>query len=606
MVQLNDFKEIWSHDFEYKAALGERVQVHCLVAHELRSGQRVRLWRDHLSVPPYRMDSDCLFVSFNAAAELSSHLSLGWPLPLRILDLAQEFKCLTNGCALPDGRGLLGAMSFYHLDAISVAEKDDMRELAMRGAPFTEQEKKDLIAYCETDVIALEKLLGRMWDKINLPQALHRGRYMRALATVEYNGTPIDVETLTSLRRYWEPIKLDLIADVNREFRCFEGTSFRLNLFARWLREHGIRNWPRTDVGRLSKSDDTFKAMARVYPQLQPLRELNYAISKMRLEKFAVGLDARNRTSLWAFSTKTSRNAPGATEYIFGPSVYLRSLIKPPEGFGVVYIDYSAQEFATAAVLSGDEEMIRGYQSGDPYLAFGKSAGAIPSTATKKTHGKERDKYKLCLLGILYGMGPQGLALYSGQTEEVARDILKSHKRVYKRFWAWRDEVLEQALLKGRIRTRYGWQFSAPWKSTKPDKKKKSRTGVPIRTLINFPVQSNAAEMFRLGVCLMTERGVKTCALVHDAVLIEAPITSMDRATDTAREAMIEASLAVLDNRLALRVDAKPVRYPERYFDERGRSMWDTVMRALKGRMEAEQFSPQAPQPQQMELGLWV
>jgi DNA polymerase-1 len=392
MIELRDFREIWFHDFEYQSLPGEHVQVHCLVAHELRSGRRVRLWRDQLQVPPYRMDADCLFVSFNAAAELSAHLSLGWPLPIRILDLAQEFKCLTNGLVLPDGRGLLGAMSYFKLDAISVAEKDEMRNLAMRGAPFTDQEKKDLLAYCQKDVIALPKLLGRMWDKINVPQALHRGRFMRALAVVEWNGTPIDHETLIALRENWDAIKLDLIAAVDKDYGVFEGTSFRLHLLARRLRRDGIGNWPLTEIGRLSKSDKTFRAMAQAYPQYQPLRELMYTISKMRLEKLAVGHDHYNRVSLWPFSTKTSRCAPKATEYIFGPSVWLRFLIRPEEGWAAEYRDYSAQEFAIAAVLSNDEEMIRAYKTGDPYISFGQAIGLLPGSANKQSHGKERDK----------------------------------------------------------------------------------------------------------------------------------------------------------------------------------------------------------------------
>ena len=167
-------------------------------------------------------------MSYNAAAELSCHLSLGWPLPIRILDLSAEFRCLTNGLLLPDGLSLLGAMSYFRLESISVAEKKEMRALAMRGGPFSEQERRDLLEYCETDVIALPKLLGRMWDKINLPQALHRGRYMRALAIAEFNGTPIDVDTLQQLRENWDHIKLDLIAEVDRDFCVYEGTRFSL------------------------------------------------------------------------------------------------------------------------------------------------------------------------------------------------------------------------------------------------------------------------------------------------------------------------------------------------------------------------------------------
>ena len=140
--ELRDFSEIWFYDFEYKTPVGDPVIPHCLVAHELCSGKRVRLWRDQLQVPPYRLDQDCLYVSYNAAAELSCHLALGWPLPPSILDLSAEFRCQTNGLILPDGLSLLGAMSYYKLDSISVVEKKEMRALAMRGGPFTEKEKK--------------------------------------------------------------------------------------------------------------------------------------------------------------------------------------------------------------------------------------------------------------------------------------------------------------------------------------------------------------------------------------------------------------------------------------------------------------------------------
>jgi hypothetical protein len=405
---------------------------------------------------------------------------------------------------------------------------------------------------------------------------------MRALAATEFNGTPIDLEILTDLRENWEAIKLDIIADIDQRYRCYDGTTFKLDLFAEFLRREGIRNWPVTDCGRLSKSDKTFKEMAQAYPQLQPLRELNYTISKMRLEKLAVGSDGRNRCSLWAFSTKTSRNAPEATKFIYGPSTWLRSLIKPKDGFAVAYLDWQAQEFAIAAVLSGDPEMIGSYLSGDPYLAFGKAIDGIPQSATKDTHSRERDAFKLCLLGILYGMQAKGLAAYTGLSERVAERILKSHKQLYKRFWQWSEESLEMAILKGRMVTCYGWRFSAPWKAAKPDPK--HRRGIPVRTLRNWPVQATASEMFRLACCLMFERGVHTCAQVHDAVLVEARIEEIDEVINIARIAMTEASREVFKDKLELRVDAK--KFTDRYFDKRGASMWQTVMKILDARRQ--------------------
>ena len=70
---------------------------------------------------------------------------------------------------------------------------------------------------------------------------------------------------------------------------------------------------------------------------------------------------------LSAFRARTGRNQPSNSRFIFGPSVWLRGLIKPPAGMGLAYVDWRAQEFAVAAALSGDQAMMAAYRSGDPY-----------------------------------------------------------------------------------------------------------------------------------------------------------------------------------------------------------------------------------------------
>jgi hypothetical protein len=103
---LAGFEEIWCFDFEFLGGdAGEHYGVVCLAARELRSGQTLKQWRDELgAVPPYRTDDKVLFVSFAAHAECGCHLSLGWPLPERVLDLSLEYKNLVNGRAGPDDR----------------------------------------------------------------------------------------------------------------------------------------------------------------------------------------------------------------------------------------------------------------------------------------------------------------------------------------------------------------------------------------------------------------------------------------------------------------------------------------------------------------------
>lgn len=61
---LGPFREVWAADFEFVAHTGERPDVVCLVARELKSGRVIRLWRDQLGpVPPYATGPDTLFVA---------------------------------------------------------------------------------------------------------------------------------------------------------------------------------------------------------------------------------------------------------------------------------------------------------------------------------------------------------------------------------------------------------------------------------------------------------------------------------------------------------------------------------------------------------------
>lgn len=309
--------------------------------------------------------------------------------------------------------------------------------------------------------------------------------------------------------------------------------------------------------------DDTFRDMAKSYEEVAPLRELRHTLGELRLFDLAVGSDGRNRCLLSPFRSKTGRNQPSNTSYIFGPSCWLRGLIQPPAGRALVYIDFSQQEFGIAAALSNDSAMIDAYTSGDPYLRFAIQAGAAPPDATKQTHGAIRDQFKTCALGVLYGLGEASLGQRIGKTSCHARELLRLHKSVYPAFWRWSQAAVDSAVLFGSIRTVFGW---TQW-----------TTGdVNPRSLANFPMQANGAEILRLACSMLTEAGITVCAPVHDAVLIEADEAEIEEVVHRTQGIMGEASRVVLGG-FTIGTDAKIVRPPDRYMDDRGRRMWETI-----------------------------
>ena len=225
-------------------------------------------------------------------------------MPTRILDLYAEFRCLTSGLKTPCGNGLLGALAYFGLDAIEAAEKDSMRQLAIRGGPYTTQEQTALLDYCQTDVDALAKLLPVMLPRLDLPRALVRGRYMAAVAQMEWNGVPIDMDALTTLRANWEVIQEKLIQRIDLAYGVFDGRTFKSDRWAAWLAQNNIP-WPRLESGSLALDDETFRSMAGMYPEVAPIRELRTSLSQLRLSELAVGSDGRNRCLLSPFSSKT-------------------------------------------------------------------------------------------------------------------------------------------------------------------------------------------------------------------------------------------------------------------------------------------------------------
>jgi DNA polymerase I-like protein with 3'-5' exonuclease and polymerase domains len=272
---------------------------------------------------------------------------------------------------------------------------------------------------------------------------------------------------------------------------------------------------------------------------------------------------------LSAFASRTGRNQPSNAKFIFGPSTWLRSLIRPESGRAVAYVDWEQQEFGIAAALSGDRGMMAAYRSGDPYLTFAKQAGAVPADATKQTHKGEREQFKVCALAVQYGMSAESLARRLNVPPCRGRDLLRLHKQTYPTYWRWSDGVQDQAILTGRLSTVFGWTVHIG-----PD--------ANPRSLRNFPMQANGAEMLRLACCLATERGIMVCAPVHDALLVEGKAENIDAVVADTQAAMRESSELVLPS-FPLRTDAKIVRHPDRYLDDRGREFWETVWGLLDG-----------------------
>jgi DNA polymerase-1 len=571
------FRKIYGLDFEYFGADGEIPTIVCMVVQDLRSGDISRYWQDDLfamTTPPFETGEDIALVTYFAPAEIQSILALSWGFNFSVIDLFAEFRCTTNGDLRIGQKSLVSALRFFGLDHLVPEQKEAMRDLILSGGPWTKDQETAILDYCQQDVIALGPLLEAMvnqtpWSEYRLNQALLRGRYMKAVGLMQYNGVPIDLDLLDSLNTNWDAIKTRLITTIDAQYGVYVEGSFKEALFESYLVHEGIP-WPRLNSGRLALDRDTFSEMSKRYPKIQPLHELRKTLGELKLNKLAVGHDGRNRTLLSPFAAKTGRNQPSTTKFVFGPAKWIRGLIKPKEGMALAYCDWSSQEIAIAAALSHDALLWDAYESGDPYITFAIQAGIAPFGATKETHKDIRNRCKSVVLGTNYGMTSYGVAQSAKIHELEAKSLLQKHRETYRKFWAWADNNKNRGLLGLKLETCFGWAIQVEVGEVKAN------------TFLNWPMQAHGAEMMRIACILAVERGIRLCAPIHDALLVEAPIDEIDTEVTRLKACMSEASEAVLGKGKACRVDASIVRYPDRYMDEDGQVMWGQIMALLE------------------------
>jgi len=519
------FHEIWCIDTEFypgaglanAARHGDAMTPLAIVALEMRSGRLIRLWQDELGrFPPYRVDNDALVVGYMLAAEFGFHIAKGWGEPACALDAYIEFRHYVNDGSAKSGDrdkgffGLSGALRYFCEDEIDVTRKTDMRDRILQGPPFSIQEQQDILAYCEDDVRALARLVPHIVPTIrSLPHAMFRAKSQWAMAQQERRGIPTDLPLLTRTRGHWKDMRLDLVSELDRPFGCYEivdgEAHWRKERFANCVRRNGMI-WPRHDSGAFDETDQTFREMAGRYPQIEQLRELRYSLSKLRLNDLSIGNDGRNRTPLWAFGTKTARNAPSASQYIFGPAKWLRHFIMPPPGRVLVHRDYSQQEVRIAAIVSGDRALLQACESGDVYLGIAELLGFLHNSVTDAERGAVRVLFKTVVLGIQYGLGARSLAVRAGISLSEAYEILARLRARFHVFEAYARSVLDHAGLKLEIATPLGWYMQCP-------------PNINPRTVRNFPVQSTGSEILHVLCILAERRGIELVASIHDAVM---------------------------------------------------------------------------------------
>jgi DNA polymerase I-like protein with 3'-5' exonuclease and polymerase domains len=242
-----------------------------------------------------------------------------------------------------------------------------------------------------------------------------------------------------------------------------------------------------------------------------------------------------------------------------------------PHGTVGFYLDWRAQEVGIGAAQSGDLALQAAYQ-GDIYHALAVLSGETTDMDIirwKREHPEVRQRMKPLQLGINYLMGVPSLARGLNCHPYIASYILDRYGRTYPRFIEWRTETVHGAMLDRKIESVFGWPL---YLTVAPN----------MKTLANFKLQANGAEMLRIAVMRLCDAGIVPIMLVHDGILFE---ETDERQIEHAKEIMRQAGRDVCGGfELGVDLDQRLSGDKRRYRDKRpiAIEMWATLTRTLQ------------------------
>jgi DNA polymerase I len=546
-----------------------------VIAHRLRAPYPER--------PPWDRGTPFLSAGFALGAEAGSfmHAFPNYPLPLPAIDLYAEYMVIHNsemvraagGESKRPGPPLIQACQRYGVPTMDPAHKEKMRELAYTKTDHTPKEITDLQDYClEDDCGSTMRLFFAMLPHLDLLRAPIRGAFMMEIERIRWRGKPIDMVRYRLAERHAPVIVSKMRQELNRKLgaEVYFADVFKRRTMLRLMRQHNIPIPIDPKTGKESCATKLIKSMIETYPPLKDFYEDKRMIDAIKNLKLEIGSDGRNRSWLNPFGTKTGRNNPSTNRELPGLPHTMRSFMKPGPGMAIAQVDIGNEEIGIAAALSGDPVLMEDYRSGDPYLQFAAAAlGVLKPTK------QQRQVYKSCVLGRIYGVGPDTFARNLGISKAEARQIIDQMTARYSVLNAWLERIQVKAAHGVPITCVLGWSLKM--------------TGKPgeERTFLNYPMQANAAELMRLIIVRAGHLPLIGCA--HDSFIVEDTIERIEQTVAELREIICQASRDLLRG-FELRADYKPetdcVRYPDRFVDEReredGMRHWNLFMTLIE------------------------
>ena len=334
---------------------------------------------------------------------------------------------------------------------------------------------------------------------------------VRVLAYMERNGARISTDTLQETSRYFT----ERLLQIENNIYGLAGFTFNIAspkqvgevLFERLKI---VDKAKKTKSGQYSTSEEVLEGLRSKHPIVEKI--LEHRGLKKLLSTYVDALPAlinpqtgKIHTSFNQTVTATGRlsssnpnlqNIPIRNE----DGKEIRRAFIPEPGCEFFSADYSQIELRIMAHLSGDENLIEAFRSGEDIHAA--TAAKIYHVPLEEVTREQRSRAKTANFGIIYGISVFGLAERMNVSRGEAKELIENYFITYSGVKRYMDESIAVAREKGYIET------ILHRKRYLPDITSHNSVvrGYAERNAINAPIQGSAADIIKIAMIAIYRR----------------------------------------------------------------------------------------------------
>jgi DNA polymerase-1 len=217
----------------------------------------------------------------------------------------------------------------------------------------------------------------------------------------------------------------------------------------------------------------------------------------------------------------------------------------------ILSADYSQIELRIMAHISDDESLIAAFEHDEDIHAW--TAAKVFGVKLQEVTRDMRRKAKEVNFGIMYGIGPFGLANRLEISQPEARDIIARYFDRFPKVKQYISDTISSARSTGFVNTLLGRRRYLPDISSR----NQTIRGNAERQAINMPIQGTAADMIKLAMIAihreLQEHSFRSRMIlqVHDELVFEAATEETKRL----KEIVVEKMQNALPLKVPIKVD---------------------------------------------------